>query len=52
MTLIIGIIVAIVIAAALIWVVRNPGLETEMGAENKARREARRAQKGETDPRS
>ncbi len=36
-------IVAIVMTALLVWVIRTPGPDTEYGRENRARRAAKRA---------
>ncbi len=42
MGLVIGIVAIAITTVLLIWVIRNPGPETSMGAESKARREAKR----------
>lgn len=45
MGIVVGIVMAIAAAIVLIWAVKNPGPETTMGAENRARREAKKASK-------
>lgn len=48
MTLAVLAIVAIVMTAMLLWVIKTPGPDTEYGRENRARRDARRAAKRRT----
>jgi hypothetical protein len=48
MEIAIAIVVGVLLAGGLVWALLQPSPETTMGKENRARREARKAQKNRT----
>jgi hypothetical protein len=45
MGIVIAVVAVVAVVALVVWVIRNPGPETSMGIENRARREAKKAAK-------